>query len=260
MENDSTNAQAQAQAKFQSTVARLGQNVWFTLESSARASQKDPDNAWESRLAAETTGTHGDSLASRQSWSTESWIAFWTTNNGLEVATRVFLANTSSGENTYNPEKELLDAFGEYVTFYQTLPGTPETTVDDDTINNAGKRVNALLGTFQDGLGDPVMPCQVCGKRAIGSPLKRCSRCKQAFYCGAACQRIDWPSHKRSCKAPNAKQLNKLVSKRYTELRRQGKDSKLAMTKARAEYGLTDADKKQLDAGKQVAAMFGMSI
>ena len=103
------------------------------------------------------------------------------------------------------------------------------------------------------------MPCKVCGKCAIGGPLKRCSRCKQAFYCSKDCQKSDWPQHKRSCQPPNPKEQNRLVAKRYKVLRRQGMDAKYAMQKARAEYGLKD-DQQQPNAGAQVAAMFGMRM
>ncbi|XP_050082381.1 uncharacterized protein LOC126569381 [Anopheles aquasalis] len=40
--------------------------------------------------------------------------------------------------------------------------------------------------------------CSICG----GSPLARCSRCKQAWYCGTECQKIDWPCHKFLCFLP----------------------------------------------------------
>mmetsp|Transcript_20515 Transcript_20515/g.43364 ORF Transcript_20515/g.43364 Transcript_20515/m.43364 type:complete len:143 (+) Transcript_20515:93-521(+) len=37
--------------------------------------------------------------------------------------------------------------------------------------------------------------CQVCQKEAS----KRCSRCNQAWYCSAECQKNDWKKHKSVC-------------------------------------------------------------
>jgi hypothetical protein len=31
------------------------------------------------------------------------------------------------------------------------------------------------------------------------APFYRCSRCKFTFYCSAACQRSDWPEHRKTC-------------------------------------------------------------
>jgi len=42
--------------------------------------------------------------------------------------------------------------------------------------------------------------CAHCGKQGVG--FKRCSRCKQASYCGAKCQNADWKSHKKKCAPP----------------------------------------------------------
>ncbi|KAJ1486886.1 hypothetical protein T484DRAFT_1788307 [Baffinella frigidus] len=39
--------------------------------------------------------------------------------------------------------------------------------------------------------------CAQCGKHR--ATLKRCSRCKQASYCGALCQNAAWRGHKKSC-------------------------------------------------------------
>ena len=39
--------------------------------------------------------------------------------------------------------------------------------------------------------------CSHCGKVGVG--LKRCSCCKQASYCGAACQKAGWKGHKKMC-------------------------------------------------------------
>jgi ankyrin repeat protein len=35
--------------------------------------------------------------------------------------------------------------------------------------------------------------------------LKKCERCLQAYFCGSACIRAHWPSHKTECKAAAAK-------------------------------------------------------
>ena len=40
--------------------------------------------------------------------------------------------------------------------------------------------------------------CAQCGSEGIG--LLRCSRCKQAAYCHAVCQKAHWQAHKLSCK------------------------------------------------------------
>ena len=250
MTDTATSTSSSSARKEQSTLVRLGRGVWFTLESSARASR---NSTWEALLA---DAPHD--WKTRQAWTDQAWIDFWTIH-GLETAAQVFLEN--AGDVNVEQERELLNALGVYLNFYQALPGVPETTAvanNGETIKSAAKRVDALLGSLQDRLGDPVMPCKVCGKCARGFPLKRCSRCKQAYYCSQDCQKVNWPSHKRACKAPNLKELNQLVSKRYMELRRQGKETKEAMAKARAEYGLTDA--KIPNAGAQVAAMFGMPM
>ena len=39
--------------------------------------------------------------------------------------------------------------------------------------------------------------CSVCG--SLGK-TNSCSRCRSVIYCGAACQRADWPTHKKACK------------------------------------------------------------
>jgi len=43
--------------------------------------------------------------------------------------------------------------------------------------------------------------CHFCGEKATAyKALKTCSRCKDAYYCDAACQRKDWPNHKSVCR------------------------------------------------------------
>ena len=45
--------------------------------------------------------------------------------------------------------------------------------------------------------------CAACGKKPPpNTALKRCGRCRDAMYCGPACQRAAWAEHKGSCKKP----------------------------------------------------------
>ena len=48
--------------------------------------------------------------------------------------------------------------------------------------------------------------CGSCGKgqQETGAPLKACTRCRKAFYCGASCQRAAWPQHKKTCRPARA--------------------------------------------------------
>ena len=42
--------------------------------------------------------------------------------------------------------------------------------------------------------------CSQCGKKGLG--FKKCSRCMQASYCGAECQKAAWRGHKKTCVPP----------------------------------------------------------
>jgi len=47
--------------------------------------------------------------------------------------------------------------------------------------------------------------CQVCNKgKAEGVTILRCAGCRNAYYCGYAHQRADWPAHKTQCRKPAA--------------------------------------------------------
>jgi ankyrin repeat protein len=41
--------------------------------------------------------------------------------------------------------------------------------------------------------------CANCGK--TDGKIKSCSQCRAVWYCGTACQRSDWPTHKHACMA-----------------------------------------------------------
>jgi hypothetical protein len=49
-------------------------------------------------------------------------------------------------------------------------------------------------------MADRAESCAHCGKEGVG--FKRCSRCKQASYCGAVCQNAAWKRHKKNCAPP----------------------------------------------------------
>jgi hypothetical protein len=44
--------------------------------------------------------------------------------------------------------------------------------------------------------------CSKCRKKGAG--MRYCSNCKEAHYCGHACQRADWKSHKNKCASPES--------------------------------------------------------
>jgi splicing suppressor protein 51 len=60
--------------------------------------------------------------------------------------------------------------------------------------------------------------CNACGKTDCGTTsLKKCSRCKSAWYCSQRCQKTDWKFHKEACTIKSqanahAKALSKAVS------------------------------------------------
>mmetsp|Transcript_10063 Transcript_10063/g.15519 ORF Transcript_10063/g.15519 Transcript_10063/m.15519 type:complete len:416 (+) Transcript_10063:108-1355(+) len=79
---------------------------------------------------------------------------------------------------------------------------------------------------------------------------------RQKFNSAAA---VDGEEEKvPSAAKADPKTTHQLVSKRFKELRREGKDKKDAMEMARAEYRLDQNDK--VDVGKQVASMFGLPL
>ncbi|KAL0958187.1 hypothetical protein HGRIS_000350 [Hohenbuehelia grisea] len=58
---------------------------------------------------------------------------------------------------------------------------------------NTKPRVAVLSNRYLDS------HCSACFEPA--SPLKRCTQCQTVYYCDAACQTRDWPSHKNECGA-----------------------------------------------------------
>ena len=51
---------------------------------------------------------------------------------------------------------------------------------------------------------DRMRVCDHCGRAqfvhdAKGPRYQQCGRCRDVYYCGAACQRKAWPEHGRTC-------------------------------------------------------------
>ena len=49
-------------------------------------------------------------------------------------------------------------------------------------------------------MANAVLCCDNCGKE--GASLKKCSICKQTWYCGGECQKVGWKKHKKTCTPP----------------------------------------------------------
>ena len=63
------------------------------------------------------------------------------------------------------------------------------------------------VGQTKDAIEENAENCCLCGKKAKkGTKMKRCSRCKLATYCTAACQKTHWKQkikgHKQLCQPP----------------------------------------------------------
>ena len=54
--------------------------------------------------------------------------------------------------------------------------------------------------------------CLCCRQHVVANAIKRCSRCHIAMYCSKACQRADWPSHKKTCKKHAHTETGQVVS------------------------------------------------
>lgn len=51
------------------------------------------------------------------------------------------------------------------------------------------------------------------------STLLKCSRCHSQKYCGAECQKIDWPRHKKVCRLESAQMISKQTESKAEEVK-----------------------------------------
>ena len=58
------------------------------------------------------------------------------------------------------------------------------------------------------------LSCKQCGKLANESEIfQKCAACRLVVYCGSACQRLDWKTHKDACKAEAASRFHSAVTR-----------------------------------------------
>ena len=67
----------------------------------------------------------------------------------------------------------------------------------------AGKSID-IENLIQSSLKD-LSVCPVCLKSS--EHLLSCARCRSTSYCGAVCQRKDWPNHKKKCAPATVQQV-----------------------------------------------------
>ena len=143
-------------------------------------------------------------------------------NRGTEHTVYIYVDN-------YLNEKNVSDLRGdlEKILLVQDDEGNGKTKTskvgDDTPESKPAAKTGATLAQFKPdiftymGWGTGRMPplisvyhaleplCARCGKRAEGgAKLKRCTACKQTFYCNVECQRRHWKSHKPLCRQAQA--------------------------------------------------------
>ena len=68
----------------------------------------------------------------------------------------------------------------------------------DGSIGDANSSQAFVVAESREQLKVKAYCCANCGKESHA--LKHCSTCKGVSYCGAECQKADWPKHKLVCK------------------------------------------------------------
>ena len=59
---------------------------------------------------------------------------------------------------------------------------------------------DSLLALLLIPAGGAFEKCSGCEAQKPRTDLKRCSECKDVWYCSVECQRADWQSHRKLCK------------------------------------------------------------
>lgn len=82
---------------------------------------------------------------------------------------------------------------------YWGIPPTTSST-STTTTTSQDKKEGEEKDTNNKKKKKKIRQCATCSKeQAEGWKLKKCARCQTTYYCGAACQRKHWPTHKQTC-------------------------------------------------------------
>ena len=75
-------------------------------------------------------------------------------------------------------------------------------------------------------LGVDLFRCFLCQKEGRSPPLRKCTQCEVAYYCGRDCQRAHWQLHKPACIAAVAAKAQDAARQRLARaVREKGADN-----------------------------------
>ena len=85
------------------------------------------------------------------------------------------------------------------------------------TSSSSGNRLERVVREALAAHGDRT--CSNCGVKGNPMvPLKACTGCKQAYYCGRPCQRAHWSLHKKACREAQARAEKQQKQKQQEKL------------------------------------------
>ena len=122
-------------------------------------------------------------------------------NNAGARTFLTLLQSSSNTENTRATAADILRALtGGYASLTEALSHAPSPS--PTTTTTASELASAAASSPSEAAPQqlPSRPRKSCWScDATGVPLKKCSVCAVAAYCGAACQKTDWKAHKGQC-------------------------------------------------------------
>lgn len=140
-------------------------------------------------------GTTSTSLTSPSSSSSSSTLS--TTTNNNDAIPTILTENMKSAIYLQISERLVVEVMiNRFISLFpDRIHEFAYSIVRDHLISS---EVNAIL----DELCQPMILarqslCLVCGSK---QNLSKCSRCRKAYYCSAACQKEHWPYHKNVCR------------------------------------------------------------
>ena len=96
--------------------------------------------------------------------------------------------------------------------------------------NDGSKKKNKKLGKTKQQGSKPVLwvdlfRCFNCQTEGRAPPLRKCTQCEIAYYCGKTCQKGHWKTHKPACIAAVAGKAQDATRQRLARaVRERGKD------------------------------------